>query len=224
MDTTFWESLLQGSKLKRWFLVAPCVHNKDVLKHARKKASEMRKKNLPFLDPAFQAWVVTEDEFPEAKARLAQAGALTIDIVPDAVGDGDVSALTAAKTHFIANTDRKLGKVHPTKPSAEREVLRNEFLRFHLQSSNISTKLYREAPDLWTRLRSHLAVEEQTVAIESGLDDSQAGARLMGVRRKLASDIKENFTALSRATVDRLSWGTVAGWIGECTLDFKETA
>jgi hypothetical protein len=218
----FWISFLQGSKLKRWFLVVPEVGNKEVVAHARKEAAKLRKQNLPFLDPDFQAFVVTEEYFEEARQILEQCGALSIEVTPDALGEDEVSAFVSSEADFIKSTDEKLAQVYSVNAVKELSGAREKFLVFHLESSNIIGKLFQRVPELWERLQTFLAQEENTVAIESELDDSRANVRLMRVRTKLSNDLANNFRALSKATVDRISWGTVAGWIGECPLKFRK--
>ncbi len=44
----FWTDFLQGTKIKRWFLVVPMIANKDVVTYARREAAKLRKKNWRF--------------------------------------------------------------------------------------------------------------------------------------------------------------------------------
>jgi hypothetical protein len=215
----FWKDFLQGSKIKRWFLVVPSLANKEVVAHARREATKLRKKKLSILDPAFQAFVVTEDYFAEARKQLEEAGALCIDVRPDTVEAKDLSDFVTTKAKFIENTDAKLAQVYGEKQAASE---RAKYLTFHLQSSNIVQKLFKRVPELWERLQGFLAQEETTVSMESDLDESKASIRLMTVRRKLSEDLSANFKPLSKSTVDRIAWGTVASWIGECPLRFRE--
>lgn len=217
----FWKGLLQGSTIKRWFLVVPALANKEVVAHARREAAKVRKKNLSILDPAFQAFVVTEDAFEEARKQLEQAGVLTVDILPDCVDEEAITDLATTKTLFITHTDDKLTQVYgQTRAAAERD----KYLRFHLEASNIQQKLYKRVPELWERLQNFLAQEEKTVSMESGLDEDKPSTRLMTVRRKLAEDLSSNFSPLSKATVGHIAWGMVASWIGECPLHFRGDA
>jgi hypothetical protein len=218
----FWTDFLQGSLIKRWFLVVPTLANKEVVAHARREAAKLRKKKLAFLDRAFQAFVVTEDFFEEARKHLEQSGALRIDVVPDAVGAAELSTFTSTKAKFIENTDNKLAQVYGKQGKKQTLAQREKFLKFHLQSSNIRQKLYKKVPDVWERLETFLGQEETTVATESDLDESKANVRLLTVRRKLSADLAANFGSLGRPTVDRIAWGAVASWIGECPLSFRE--
>src|SRR4051794_32654618 len=110
----FWEEMLQGVRLVSWTLVVPDNEDKDVLKHARRKATELMKKNLPFIDVAFQGHVCTDRTgFPLAYQKLLECGIAKIHIPPGQVGPEQVETFSASRPDFVRNIDTKVAKLLP---------------------------------------------------------------------------------------------------------------
>jgi hypothetical protein len=70
---TWWESMLQGVKLKSWTLVVPNLNDKDVVKYAREQAAALMGK-ASFIDPSFFATVRSAKNFANARAMLSEPG------------------------------------------------------------------------------------------------------------------------------------------------------
>lgn len=218
----FWTTIFTTTTLKKWFLVTPDVPDKELIAYARKWAKKVRDAGLPFVDPAFEAFVVTDDQFQRAKDERAKHAATPLDVKPDEVSPSDLSGV---KSDFVANTERKLRQVLPESMHAAIPQRRDEYLKWYLEHENVLAKLFDQNPELFERLKNFCSQQQENVKFESSLDDSQPSIRLRAVRRALATDLDRDFKTLGQATLSVVARGSVASWLGNCPLEFiKEAA
>ncbi len=213
----YWATVFVTTKLKNWILVTPEVPDRAVVAYARKYAKKIRDMKLPFIDPAFEAFVVTDDHFQRAKDWRAKHGITPIDVQPDSVSQKDLDGL---KSDFVANTERKLKQVLPAHLHATIPQKRYDYLKWYLEHQNVLDKVLAQDPELFERLKNFCAQQEEMVKFDSDVDHTAPHARLSSVRKSLADDLDRDFKALGRATVNVVVRGSVASWLGNCPLEF----
>jgi hypothetical protein len=219
----FWEQTLQGVKLKLWVLVVPSYEDKDVLTHARKVAAALKKKKLRFLHSSFQACVCTDKEgFPIAYRRAVESGATLLCVSPGVVDGAAVSALVTHKPEFVENMDRKLKQALPPNATVSSEHYRNDLLTYYLKGSNILQGIERDVPAVHERLLTFIAEQTESIRLESQIDPTAAGPRLMETRRELKSSLAKLALSIDAIAINTLAWSTVVGWLGDCPLEFPE--
>jgi len=213
---TYWSTIFVMTKLKKWFLVTPDVPDKAVIACARKYAKQIRKLNLPFVDPAFEAFVVTDSHFQQAKDMRAKMAATPLDIRPDSVGQTELDGL---RSEFVANTERKLRQVRG-QAGSDIQSRMDDYLKWYLEHENVLAKLLVQDPELFERLKNFCAQQEETVKFDSSIDDAAPKSRLKSVHKSLLDDLDRDFRALGKATLAILARGSVASWLGNCPLEF----
>jgi hypothetical protein len=213
----YWSTIFGTTKLKKWFLVTPKVSDKAVISYARSRAKVIREQNLPFIDPSFEAFVVTDDHFQRAKDLRAKQAALPLDVSPDDISQKD---LDGVKSDFVANTERKLRQVLPTIPQIELRERLDQYLKWYLAHENVLSKVLGQDPELFERLKNFCAQHEETIRFDSDLDFGPPHIRLQSVRESLAEDIDRDFKNLGTATLNILVRGSIASWLGNCPLEF----
>jgi hypothetical protein len=216
----FWKKTLRDIKIRMWHLVVPVVEDKDVLRHARAKAAETKKLGLSFLHQKFDAKVCTDSSFSEAYMRVMNDAPATIKVCAEAVDSSHVASFEAAQTAFVSNIDRKIQLLASHRPPETKLDLRRQFLDYHLRGSNILSKIQHDAPPLWEKLTAFLQEQEAAIRIESTISQDGAGPRLTATRGLLETKLAKVAPKLDQGHILTLSWSTVAGWLGECPLDF----
>lgn len=218
----FWEEMLQGVRLVSWTLVVPYNEDKDVLKHARRKATEIRKKGLPFIAPSFHGHVCTDTiGFPLAYQRLLECGFAKVHIHPGEVKPEHIDSLSTTKPDFIRNIDTKVAKLLPNNSADNVIQFRRQLLDRYLRGSNILQRLEQDAPALYERLITSVHEKSLSIHLESQFDASLAGARLKDTRAELEAIVRGVASMLADSTITALSWSTVTELLGECFLDFQ---
>ncbi len=213
----YWTSIFVTTKLKKWFLVTPGVPDKAIIAYARKHAKKIRDLNLPFIDDAFEAFVVTDDHFQKAKDWRANQGVARIDFQPDSVSQ---KALDDLKSDFVANTERKLKQVLPNQTQSDIALRRDDYLKWYLEHQNVLAKVFSQDPELFERLKNFCSQHEEDVKFDSTIDDTAPNRRLMNLRQILTRDLDRDFNALGKATLYVLARGSIASWLGNCPLEF----
>lgn len=222
VNKDFWEGIFSptGILLKRWYLIVPECDNKEVIKQAQKKAKEIRLKKLSFIHNTFNAFVKTADEhFVQAKAQLDNLKINYIDLQDGEVTEEMLSSLREDKPIFIRNTERKLRQVFSV---SENGLIKrcNEYLGLYLESENIISQLEEQAPSIWENLAEYRSYKAKSIEIEGNLTDEKPKKRVKDTRREITNDMEKEFKILSPSTIEKISWGTVSMWIGECPLNF----
>jgi hypothetical protein len=214
----FWAEYFGDKKIHRWILMVPKFADKEVVKYAKTRARELKKKNLPFIADDFDAFVCTADDFPEAKliARNPHLPRRT----PDTVTDADVEAFVGEEPVFIQKMDEKIAKVLVSKTPEQRLAYRKKLLKWHLESSNFGADLEQNFPPQWEELEALITTTGESLETEAPLDAAAPNVRLTRTKREFSGAVKEQLPFIANDDREVIAWGTVARWLGECPLDF----
>lgn len=216
----FWTDYFEDRKLKRWTLLVPKFEDKDVVKYAKKRAKEIRKLNLPFVDDKFDVYVKSIEDFPAAKLIVRDPRLPKGDGKP--IPADMVMEFKKQEPKFVQTIDDKLKKSMPTKSDAEREAYREKLLNWHLRSDNYLKGLERLYPPQWEDLQELISTTGESIESEGPFDSRIPGTRLTETRKEFAKTLEQQMPFIFQTDRDVVSWGTVALWLGICPLDFPE--
>ncbi|MFO0946453.1 MAG: hypothetical protein U1D30_10965 [Planctomycetota bacterium] len=214
----FWITFLGTTKIRHWTLMVPNLDDKEVVSYARKRARELLKKKLPFIEEKFEAFVKTADDYPAAKlvARDPRLPAASGNVSPK-----DLAAFKQKEAVFVQRIDGKLKRV-PAKNDADRVKFREQLLHYHLQSSNYLEELRQKFPPQWEEFDSLVDGLGTSISTEAFMDNRSPDQRLMEIRKSFEKMLDESHRFIAKNERILLSWGTVSKWLGECPLDFPE--
>jgi hypothetical protein len=198
-------------------LIVPEFADKEVVKYAKLRARRL-KGLLPFIADDFDAFVVSPDDFPEAK--LIVRNPRLPKRPPGAVTDADVEMFCDAEPTFVRKMDEKIAKVLTKKDEADRVDFRRRLLKWHLESSNYSDHLEQHFPPQWEDLEVLITTTGQSIETDAPLNAAAPEQRLTCTRKELATALKEKLPFMECDDREVVSWGTIARWLGECPLDF----
>ena len=129
-------------------LVVPYWANKDLKKHANKKASEVREEHLKHAANNFSVSILTGDDFAVEGELLAQLDLYQFDATAPLVSPSDLAAWMAGKTNLtlVANLTRKAALIGANKSSHLRESFRLGLSRSILAEALSWANLNRSFP------------------------------------------------------------------------------
>jgi hypothetical protein len=217
----FWTEYFGDRKLKRWTLLVPKFEDKAVVQHGKKRAKELKKVKLPFIDPSFDVYVKSIEDFPAAKLMVRDPRLPKGDGKP--IPPGQIAAFKKKKPEFVKKIDDKLEKAMPTRNEEKREAYRESLLEWHLRSSNYLKELERYFPPQWEALEELIATTGRSIESEAPFDNRSASARLTETRRDFARTLEHDMKYIVPSDREAVSWGTLTLWLGICRLDFPET-
>ena len=97
-----------------------------------------------------------------------------------------------------------------------------EFLEFYLNGESVFDQLHSNYPLLYADARAAKENQEMYLSMESRLTPSQPAEHLQATLRAFKETLIERLGGVSIDTIEALSWGTLAGWLLHCPLDFIE--
>lgn len=220
---TWWESMLQGVKLKCWTLVVPNLNDKEVVKYAREQAKIIAAKGLSFIDPKFYGTVRTAKGFPNARAMLSEPGLVRKALCPKPVTPDQIDNLQVEHPTFVSSLERKLRALMPNATPEEIAKKRDQYLNHHLECWNYLDDLRKKFQPLWESVDRLITTTGKAIETDTGLGDDAPSNRLKDVRDEFKENVKSKTKSYAtEEDVIVLTYGTIAKWLGICNLEFPE--
>lgn len=205
-----------------WNFVLPFWNNKDLLKHARKKQDEVRKKKPKHIKSDFRISVITADEFAVEVQTLAKNDLYQFDVkggIPDSVAAvakwfDDNKGLEMAE-----NLTRKSIVIAKGKSENARKRFLNRIVKDFTNGQVVLGKLELELPDVYENVIQRKTFREDELETECATNTSVPGdffnATLGGYKTQL-----RGVSGISPHAADLLAREAVADWLLRCPLEF----
>ncbi len=217
----FWRDLLGDCPLRFWTLMVPDLADKSVLKYAEAEAKKLRQKGMPHIDPNFRTFVRTHHDFPIAKAWIDRNHMAIWPFRPFEPTDDDIRALRTDKPRFQQNVERKVRTVYAKKNEQQVQGVVDNVLTYHLRGTDLLEQLRIRMPALWERIIDHDAVMEKNVAATSEFSTEAPTHRILATQKEYVSSLESATNrTLSDEYKNRLGWGIIGRWLGNCPLEF----
>ena len=207
--------LLGGLKVRRWILLCPFLADKDVVKTVAKKSQQVMDAGLPFLAPDFRGLVHCQEDFSKEidRIRLQACGATLILKTPD---DDEVSVAGNTISEALA---QKIVRAFPQLNPEQVAKRKFGFIRTHIRAENALDQLKRDAPELWERATTAIALEEDRLET-SGTVSGPAADLLTIEQDRLYQTLSAALPTLETNAVRAIAMGQIGTWLIECPLDF----
>lgn len=207
--------LLSGIKVRRWILLCPFLDDKDVVKTVAKKAQEILKTSLSFLDADFRGLVHCQEDFSKEieKIRLEACGTTVT------LRTADPGEIAAAGNAIDERLDQKIGRGFPQLQADQAIDRKRRFIGTHIRSENALDQLKRDAPELWEKATTAIALEEdrlETLGPVSGA----TGDLLTSEQDRLYQALQAALPTLETNAIRAIAMGQIGTWLIECPLDF----
>ena len=223
-NAPFWERVLAGRALKEWNLVVPEHADKELLAYLRERVDALRAKGLPFLDPAFDGFVKTPDDFALARADLEGAGILAPDSIPIVrATEEDADQFSSKDPAFILQMDRKLLLAY-SGDQAKAARSKKALLKNYLEACNFTDRLQRSQPLIYQRICEHQMNHETMLAIEDFGETRPGGRVILETLRRYQASLEQILPKLPTDRAQVIAAGTTARWLGECPLRLDDEA
>ena len=211
------------TKISRWILVVPRWESKDLLKHAEKKAKDIRNANLPCVADDFYIHIVTEDYFSVERQLLLGIGLAKIQVDPDEFETTTVEDWSEENDDFVKELDRKIGILNPRLDKNSLVRQRGKFISHYIEGQNVLEKLHFEYSNLYIAVKRLKTNREKFLdtfsLIPTGTPPDMFNRALSEFKNELTDEVK----GLSNNTIETLSHEAVSDWLLRCPLDFPAT-
>ncbi|MFE0022297.1 hypothetical protein [Amycolatopsis sp. NPDC059021] len=214
-------SVLDGLKVKHYFLMVPEFHAVELVAYANKRAKTVREYNLPFIDEKFAIRIKTPKDYP-AELSAALRDNLAKAVVPDpVVEDVDVQVFHDETPKLVENMDTKLAVLKGYDPSANTVSLRNKLIKAFLAKEQIMEGL-KEWPGTWEAVEVRRRLRQDGLELENELDSSAPSQRLMKLIGDYGLDLEDKVGGISEIDAKKLSMGQAGEWLLRCPLRFRK--
>lgn len=209
------EELLSGIKIRRWILLCPFLDDKDVVKTVAKKAQEILENELTFLDTDFHGLVHCQEDFSTEieKLRLEACGTTL------ALKTADPDEIAATGNAINERLDEKIGRGFPQLQSEQAKERKHRFIGMHIRSENALEQLKRDAPELWERATTAIALEEDRLETAGPVSGATASL-LTSEQDRLYQALQAALPTLETNAIRAIAMGQIGTWLIECPLDF----
>lgn len=208
--------LLGRLKIRRWILLCPFLDDKDVVTTVTTKAQKVLESGLPFLDADFRGLVHWQDDFAKEidRIRLEACGTGLSLKTPNK------DEIAEAGNKIDETLDHKIGRGFPQLEPEQMERKKIGFIRTHIRAENALDQLKRDAPELWEKATTTIALEEDRLET-SGTASGQAGELLTGEQDRLFEALKGTLPTIEANVIRAIAMGQIGTWLIECPLDFS---
>ncbi|MGB2841798.1 MAG: hypothetical protein WBC40_04890 [Halobacteriota archaeon] len=208
------------TKISRWVLVVPRWESKDLLKHAEKKAEEIRNANLPYVADSFFVHIATEEDFAVERQSLLDGGLAKIQVDPDEFETATGEDWSGENDDLVKELDRKIEILSPRLDKNAHVRLRGNFIKHYIEGQNVLEKLHSKYSDLYVAVKrlktNRKKFLETSSQIPTGTPADTFNRALSEFKNELTDEVK----SLSNNTIETLSYEAVSDWLLRCPLDF----
>ncbi len=219
-NRTTLQRLLGTVKVTRWALLVPHYDSKEIVSHASSKTTEVRGHNLPYVATSFQVCVCEEVSFVEARDRLINVRARTLEVTTTPPTAAQIAAWAAANEEPSAILTEKLRRLPTLHTNTARRDFHNKLLDWYLRGRDVLDAL-RQHPDVFVKVSKAKSHHETylAAAIATG---SAPQDLLMSSINDLRQTLEKEVRELHVFSSSSLAHEAVADWLLRCPLDFPE--
>ena len=215
-------AILGDIKIAIWNFVLPYWSNKDLLKHAREKQTEVRDRQLKHATQDFRISVITAEEFDVEERLLANLDMYQFDVSAPTSAPASITGWMNGKKNLelVANLSRKATIIGSGKSEAQKNKFLNRMVENYIGGNVVLGKLQQELPDVYEK------VIERKLDREGDLETECYSTTLVPADF-FASTLKQYKTELTRVAgisarvADVLAREAVSDWLLRCPMEFE---
>jgi len=216
--------------IKEWHFVIPEYKDKRILEHLVTKKQEVlnAKRNNPneyiYLDDTFDTVIKVAEDFKEeiSKSILLETGKVKINL---AVLDDDNIDYSLCDSDKTKNIIRKVKAIVPNEtPEIEIKEIVNIFTKYYLRGVEILNTLKIDFPIQHKELFELINSSKNEVVLQTRLNKSSDFIVNKGIFDKIMKEFNEHLktiNSLNEASITELKNDIIAGWLADCSMEFK---
>ena len=219
------KAYLGDMKISTWIFVTPEYNNKEIVRHCREKAEELRRMNLPLLEDDFDV-LIYDIEFFSAEIPIIlnfRQEKLDIDIAekksPKEIADW--------KSKEISLVDNAIKKHRQRVPESAKNIddkvnmLTQKSVSDFLNGDTMIRKWAEKYQDQFEKFQKVIALFEEKVKEKCAVNEETSNNLYNEIEIELRDKLKESFAYLDDIMIDRLTCRVMADWILRCPLSFE---
>lgn len=231
VDEEYAEKLkkLGVSNIREWHLVVPSYRDKRIIEHAKSKTDmvlEKKKKNpelYSYIRDDFTIKIKVLDDFSVEISRIIRNSCLDVKLnlaIKDATVD-----LSKCESVKVENIKRKVKAVMGNVDESDRHYteLVNTYINFYMRGIELMKILSRDFPEVYGDINELLLAYKKKVYSKTMLNPNKdMNATIFNeILEEFGERLEKEFKYLSFASVTELQLDMVAGWLADCSMEFR---
>ncbi len=214
--------ILGAVRIGIWNFVLPFWNNKDLLKHARKKESEVRAKKPKHTRADFRISVITGEEFLVEKEMLAKHDLYQFDVkdLPDTAPTAATWMEQHKELGLVENLARKAGVITKGKSAKVHQGFLNQTVKDYTSGSIVLGRLQQDVPEVYEEVLKRKTDREGELLTASATNTLVPGRFFDETLSQYKADLR-GVAGISPRAVDILAREAVSDWLIRCPLEFE---
>jgi hypothetical protein len=214
-------SVFGSIKISRWILFVPVYDSKETLEHANKKAQEVIKAGLSYVNADFKILIQDEETFSKERDELLNLRTNSISIDGGKINECDINEWVDKNTGLADIVEEKLTR-HPGISSRDqRRKIRTAVIRAYLMGQNVLEDL-RKYPSAYEEVRRIKSYKEAYLAFEALKSIQINGDLFTSSLEDFKQTVINQVPGVDYSTIEAIAYEAVADWLIRCPLDFPE--
>ena len=215
-------TILGDIRIGVWNFVLPFWNDKELLKHARKKQSEVRNKSPKHTTEDFRIAIITGDEFAIERQMLAKQNVYAFDV--EDLPDRGATAAAWMDDHkglsVVENLTRKATAIAKGKSATMRQTFLSQMVKDYIDGSVVLSRLEQEIPEVYEQVIQRKANRETELETASVTNTLVPGRFFDTTLSQYKAELR-GVSGISPHAADILAREAVADWLLRCPLEFE---
>jgi hypothetical protein len=215
-------TILGDIKIAIWNFVLPYWNNKDLLKHAREKQTEVRERKLRHATQDFRISVITGEEFEVEERQLANLDMYQFDVPAPATAPASITSWMEGKKNLklVANLSRKATIIGSGKSDTQRNKFLNRMVENYIGGIIVLGKLQRELPEVYEKVIERKLDREDDLEMESYSTTLVPAEFFASTLKQYKTDLT-SVAGISPRVANVLAREAVSDWLLRCPMEFE---
>lgn len=208
-------------KISQWNLVVPYWNNKDLIKHANKKAAEVEALSLSHASSNFAISILTGDDFEVERALLGNLSLYHFDVAAPAVQPDELDSWIQDNENLtlVNNLARKAKSINAGRAGYLREKFQARIVAQFIGGSVVLGRLEQELPEVYQRVIEYKVSREANLEAETYVTTKVPAEFFRQTLEEYRSELS-GVPGISGRVADTLAREAVADWLLRCPMEF----
>lgn len=215
--------------IREWHLVVPSYRDKRIIEHAKAKTDmvlEKKKENpelYSYIRDDFEIRIKVAKDFTVEISQLVRNFCLDIKL-NTAIKDSDID-LSKCESVKVENIKRKVKAVMGKVEESDEHYIElvNTYIKFYMRGIELMKIFSADFPEVYGDINELLLAYKKKVYSKTMFNsDKSLNAKIFNeILEEFGDRLEKEFKYLSFASVIELQHDMVAGWLADCSMEFR---
>jgi hypothetical protein len=217
------------ANIQEWHFVVPSYRDKRIIEHAKVKTDMVLKKKekspelYSYIRDDFSVKIKVADDFKMEFSRLIRNSCLDVKL-NNAVKEIDVD-LSKCESVKVENIKRKVKAVMQNADESDKNYLElvNTYIDYYLRGIELLKIISGDFPEVYGDINELLLAYKRKVYSKTMFNSNKSMNTTLfsNILDEFGDQLKKEFEYLSFAAYTELQYDMVAGWLADCSMEFR---